>query len=117
MPNFTMTDLQGLPWSLSAHRGRVVLVNFWATWCPPCREEIPGFVRLAKRARDLDIAGIAMDDGDSAGVRQFVKAAGVPYPVLFPSAPIAAGGCDSESANHVFGGQTRQDRTRVLRRR
>jgi len=86
MPDFTMSDLRGGAWSLSAHRGRVVLVNFWATWCPPCREEIPGFIRLAKSRGDLDIAGIAMDDGDAAGVRQFAKAAGVTYPVLLPSA-------------------------------
>lgn len=86
MPDFTMSDLQGGAWSLSAHRGRVVLVNFWATWCPPCREEIPCFIRLARSRRDLDIAGIAMDDGDAAGVRQFAKAAGVIYPILLPSA-------------------------------
>ena len=85
MPDFTMTDLQGASWSLSAHRGRVVLVNFWATWCGPCREEIPGFVRLAKTERDVDIAGIALDTSDNGGVRQFVKAAGMPYPVLLPS--------------------------------
>lgn len=86
MPNFTMVDLQGAPWTLAAHRGRVVLVNFWATWCPPCREEIPGFVRLAESERDLDIAGIAMDDDSAAEVRQFVRAAGVPYPILLPTA-------------------------------
>src|SRR5664280_2116365 len=59
MPDVTMPDLQGGTWSLSEHRGRVVLVNFWATWCPPCRREIPALLRLAKSRRDLDIAGIA----------------------------------------------------------
>ena len=86
MPDFTMMDLQGLPWALAPHRGRVVLVNFWATWCPPCREEIPAFVRLAQTARGLDIAGIAMDDGGAAQVREFVKSAGIPYPILLPTA-------------------------------
>lgn len=92
MPNFTMPDLRGGAWSLSEHRGRVVLVNFWATWCAPCREEIPGFVRLANSRRDLDITGIAMDEGDVGGVRQFVKAAEVTYPILLPpaSSPFAS---------------------------
>jgi thiol-disulfide isomerase/thioredoxin len=85
MPDFTMVDLEGAPWTLAAHRGRVVLVNFWATWCPPCREEIPGFVRLAESEPDLEIAGIAMDDDGAADVRQFAKAAGVPYPILLPT--------------------------------
>jgi hypothetical protein len=54
-----------------------------------CREEIPGFVRLAESEPHLDIAGIAMDDDGAAEVRQFVKAAGVPYPILLPTAPSA----------------------------
>jgi thiol-disulfide isomerase/thioredoxin len=87
MPDFTMPDLEGASWTLSAHRGRIVLVNFWATWCAPCREEIPDLVRLAKSERGLDIAGIAMDAGDNAQVRQFVKAAGLPYAVLLPAGP------------------------------
>lgn len=91
MPDFTMPDLGGASWRLSAHRGRVVLVNFWATWCAPCREEIPDLVRLAKSERGLDIAGIALDAADSAQVRQFVKAADLPYAVLLPtgSSPLA----------------------------
>ena len=84
--DFKLEDLDGKKVTLSGLRGKIVLVNFWATWCPPCREEIPGFIRLAKSRGDLDIAGIAMDDGDAAGVRQFAKAAGVTYPVLLPSA-------------------------------
>jgi thiol-disulfide isomerase/thioredoxin len=62
-----------------------VLVNFWATWCPPCREEIPDLIQLSQRDRSLEIAGIAMDEGNSAGVRDFVKAARIPFAVLLPA--------------------------------
>src|SRR4051812_2343712 len=63
MSEIRMPNLQGAVWNLEDHRGRVVLVNFWATWCPPCRHEIPSLMRLAKTP-DLDIAGIAMDNED-----------------------------------------------------
>jgi cytochrome c biogenesis protein CcmG, thiol:disulfide interchange protein DsbE len=85
MPDFTMPDLEGGKWHLSEHKGRVVLVNFWATWCPPCLEELPGLMRLAKSRGELDIAGIAMDHGEQT-IRQFVKAARMNYPVLLPPA-------------------------------
>lgn len=92
MPDFSMPDLNGTEWSFSAHRGRVVLVNFWATWCPPCREEIPGFIELAKSLPELSIVGVAMDDGDTSVVRQFAKSSGMNYPVLLPppSSPFAS---------------------------
>lgn len=85
MPDFTMPDLEGGKWRLSEHKGRVVLVNFWATWCPPCLEELPGLMRLAKSHSELDIAGIAMDHGEQT-IRQFVRAAHMNYPVLLPPA-------------------------------
>jgi cytochrome c biogenesis protein CcmG/thiol:disulfide interchange protein DsbE len=87
MPEVVMPDLANRIWKLSDHRGRVVLVNFWASWCPPCRDETPGFVKLAAeyRNRAFDMAGVSMDDSD-APVRQFVKSYRVPYPVLLPQA-------------------------------
>ncbi len=87
MPEIVMPDLADATWRLSDHRGEVVLVNFWASWCPPCREETPGLVRLAAeyRNRGLAVAGVSMDDSD-APVRQFVKSYRVPYPVLLPQA-------------------------------
>jgi len=87
MPEIVMPDLVQGTWKLSDHRGKVVLVNFWASWCPPCREETPGFVRLAAeyQSRGLDVAGVSMDDSD-APVRQFVKSYRVTYPVLLPQA-------------------------------
>ena len=87
MPEIVMPDLAQGTWKLSDHRGKVVLVNFWASWCPPCREETPGFVRLAAeyQNRGLDVAGVSMDDSD-APVRQFVRSYRVTYPVLLPQA-------------------------------
>src|SRR5579885_1874363 len=84
MPDFTLHDLGGSKWQLSAHRGDVVLVNFWATWCPPCRAETPGLVRIANRyaGKGLAVAGVDMDEGGPARVRDFVRNYGVPYPVM-----------------------------------
>ncbi len=81
-PDFTLPDLQGVPHRVSEWDGKVLVVNFWATWCPPCRAEIPTFIDLQKRYGDrgLQLLGVAVDD--PARVAQFVKAEGVNYPVL-----------------------------------
>ena len=75
-------DLQGAPQALDQWRGRVVVVNFWATWCAPCREEIPMFVRLqdAHRNRGLQFVGIAIDQ--PAAVRPFAAELHMNFPVL-----------------------------------
>ncbi len=87
MGNFTLPTLTGKPWRLSEHRGHVVLLNFWATWCPPCREETPGLARVAaaNRAQGLDVAGVSMDNSDLAKVRGFVSEYSLPYPILLPA--------------------------------
>jgi cytochrome c biogenesis protein CcmG, thiol:disulfide interchange protein DsbE len=83
---FALPDLSGHEWKLTDYRGRVVLLNFWATWCQPCREETPGLVNLADRYRrnGLEIAGVVMDDDKNAPVREFVKEYDIRYPVLVP---------------------------------
>jgi len=83
MPAFLVNDLDGNPVSTAAWKGKVVFVNFWATWCPPCRAEIPVLIDLANRYKDrLQIVGVSVDDGDPADVKQFVKEAGINYPIV-----------------------------------
>jgi thiol-disulfide isomerase/thioredoxin len=83
MPAFLVNDLDGNPVSTAAWKGKVVFVNFWATWCPPCRAEIPILIDLASRYKDrLQIVGVSVDDGDPADVKQFAKEAGINYPIV-----------------------------------
>jgi len=77
-----LTDLKGGPATLEQWRGRVLVVNFWATWCAPCREEIPVFVRLQERhgGRGLQFVGIALDQPDK--VAEFAREFRINYPLL-----------------------------------
>lgn len=84
LPELTLPDLNGAKWRLSDQRGKVVLINFWATWCLPCREETPILISLAKDFDGLSVAGIALDQEGLDAVRQFVSEYKVPYPVLLP---------------------------------
>lgn len=81
-PAFTMTDVEGKPQSVDQWNGKVVLINFWATWCPPCRREIPAFIRLQEAYRDkgLVIVGIALDTQQAA--IDYVDPMGINYPIL-----------------------------------
>lgn len=81
-PEFSLPDLQGQARQLSEWRGKLILVNFWATWCPPCREEIPLFIELQREAgaRGFQIVGIAIDD--PAAVAEYSREMGINYPVL-----------------------------------
>ena len=89
-------DMEGRLQPLSQWRGRVLVVNFWATWCVPCREEIPGFVRLQEKYRDrgLQFVGIAIDQRDK--VQAFAQEFGMNYPVLL-------GGIDSVEMSRQAG--------------
>lgn len=77
-----LPDTTGKLHRLSQWRGRVLVVNFWATWCPPCRREIPGFIRLSGKyaANNVQFVGIGVDDPDK--VREFSEKAAIPYPIL-----------------------------------
>ena len=86
-PDFSLPDLTGHKLDLSSYRGKVVLLDFWATWCDPCREEIPYFVELQNMYRDqgLQIIGVSMDDGPEP-VREFYQHFKMNYPVVMGDA-------------------------------
>ena len=81
--DFMLNDLHGAPVNLGAYRGKVLLINFWATWCLPCRTEIPGFIDLYNRyrRRGVEIVGIAVDEPASI-VSPYAREIGMNYPVL-----------------------------------
>ena len=83
-PDFTLQSLDGKTVRLSDYRGKAVLLNFWATWCAPCKIEMPWFVELQKEygPEGLQIVGVAMDDASPKEIADFAKEMGVNYPVL-----------------------------------
>jgi peroxiredoxin len=85
-PEFTFTSLQGSAMRLSELRGKVVIVEFWATWCPPCKEAIPELNKVSEKFRDrsVQLLGISVDKGGDAPSRvsAFVKEHAVVYPVM-----------------------------------
>ena len=83
-PDFSLESLDGKTMRLSDFRGKAVLLNFWATWCGPCKIEMPWFVELQKEyaAQGFQIVGVAMDDGSKEDIAKFAKEMGVNYPIL-----------------------------------
>lgn len=82
-PPFLLSDLDGNPVSTAAWKGKVVLLTFWATWCPPCREEIPMLISLQNRYKDrLQIIGASIDDSPPGEVKEFARQAGINYPIV-----------------------------------
>src|SRR6202045_1188791 len=85
-PAFTLDGLDGKPLSLAAARGKVVLLNFWATWCGPCRAEIPDLIALQQKYRDqLQIIGLTVDDDDASMIKDVVAETRINYPVAMAS--------------------------------
>lgn len=89
-PEFTRNDLAGKPLNLADYRGKVVLLNFWATWCAPCLEEIPIFVGWQRQygPAGLQILGVSMDD-DATPVNRFLKKTPLDYPVMLGDTALA----------------------------
>jgi thiol-disulfide isomerase/thioredoxin len=91
-----LADLSGRPQALSQWKDKILVINFWATWCPPCREEIPGLIRVQRKysAKNLQIVGIALDSPDQ--VAAFANSVGINYPVLL-------GGLDAINLTRLLG--------------
>jgi peroxiredoxin len=80
--DFTLTDLDGKSWNLKDLKGKVVLLNFWATWCPPCRKEMPDLEMLYRRFGAQGLIIIGIDDEETETVKPFIAQQGITYPVL-----------------------------------
>jgi peroxiredoxin len=123
-PDFTLQSIDGETIRLSDFRGKAVLLNFWATWCAPCRIEMPWFVEMQDRyaAEGLQVVGVAMDDSSPNDIEKFANDLRVNYPILVGEATVgnAYGGLqflpatfyigrDGKVVDTVFGLKTRNE--------
>src|ERR1700737_182943 len=109
-PEFQLTGVDGKAVSLAGARGKVVLLNFWATWCGPCRAEIPDLIALQQKYRDqLQIIGLIVDDDDASMIKQVVAETHINYPVAMssPEVRIQYGGIAALPTSFVLDAQGR----------
>ncbi len=114
-PAYVLETLDGAWIDSESLRGKVVLVNFWATWCPPCRVEMPGFERVYNDKRDegFVVLGLSTDRGSVRVVREFVDDRGLTFPIAMAPAPLvsAFGGARALPTSFLI------DRNGVIRQR
>ena len=90
-PDFVLKDVDGNEVSSSMFQNKILLLNFWATWCPPCQAEIPHLASLYKeyQSKGLEVVGISLDEEGSEVVKTFVERKGIPYKILIGNDGIA----------------------------
>lgn len=90
-PDFTLKQMNGETFRLSDHRGEIVVLNFWATWCPPCRKEIPGFITLQKEfeERGVTFVGVSLDKDGFTSVRPYAEKMEINYPLVVDDGRVA----------------------------
>ncbi|MFP5501938.1 MAG: TlpA disulfide reductase family protein [Candidatus Sericytochromatia bacterium] len=90
--DFNLTSIEGKKFSLADFKGKVVILDFWATWCPPCREEIPDFIALQKqyRSQGLEIVGVSVDREGPSVVKKFGEEYGINYTSLMADDKVTA---------------------------
>ncbi len=91
-PDFKIQDLQGRTLALADYKGKVLVINFWATWCPPCRREIPDLIEAYTELKDrgLEILGLSVDDMPAAALQEWVRKQGLNYPVALATPEMVA---------------------------
>jgi thiol-disulfide isomerase/thioredoxin len=91
-PDFALTDLAGKTVRLADFRGKIILLDFWATWCVPCREEVPHLIELQRQyaERGFTLLGIALDEEGAAVVKPFAQQFGINYPVVIGNTRVSA---------------------------
>lgn len=90
-PAWQLGDLAGKPVSFDQFKGKIVVVDFWATWCPPCKAEIPGYIELQKKyGDDLVIVGVSIDEGGPSVVKAFADKVGINYQLVMADEKVAA---------------------------
>ena len=116
-PDFTLESLEGKTVRLSDFRGKGVLLNFWATWCQPCKIEMPWFAELQKQygPQGLQIVGVAMDDASPKEIGEFAHDLGVNYPILVGKESVgdAYGGVQFLPATFYIGRDGKVDRQSI----
>ena len=109
-PAFKLSTLDGKPLSLADYKNKVILLNFWATWCGPCRAEIPDLVELQDKYKDqLQIIGLVVDDEDEDAVKKFAQRYGINYPIAMATDEVRSeyGGIPALPTSFVLDGEGR----------